>query len=163
MSVPYPPQAEAVEVYSAVKDGLINVIDQTFTHPTDKRSCTIRRSFGNGYLVVKHISDFVVTQKPIAKTEIMETTTAVHTVTTKTIELVQGYVLISNNEVQNVKTGEVCSIEQAKAVGILKEEKCSNETRSFTQTADTNQDWSIQSEPSEFTSKLITAEQQNEL
>ncbi|KAM7341558.1 dystonin-like protein short stop isoform 44-T47 [Cochliomyia hominivorax] len=133
MSIPYPPKADAVEVHNAVEQGLINVIDQTFEHPKDHDRIPIRQALENGQLVVKHISEFVVTQKPFPRTEVMETITAVHTVTTKTIELVQGYILISNNEVQNVKTGEVCSIEEAKAIGILREEECLKETRSVTE------------------------------
>ncbi|XP_075166799.1 dystonin-like protein short stop isoform X14 [Haematobia irritans] len=131
MSVPYPPQSDAIEVHHAVQHGLINIVDQTFKHPNDNGQATaIRPALETGRLVVKPISDFVVTQKPIARTEVMETITAVHTVTTKTIELVQGYVLISNNEVQNVQTGEVCTLDEAKALGILREEETSKESRS---------------------------------
>uniref|UniRef100_A0A1I8PMG8 Uncharacterized protein n=1 Tax=Stomoxys calcitrans TaxID=35570 RepID=A0A1I8PMG8_STOCA len=133
MSIPYPPQADAMEVHHAVQQGLINIVDQTFRHPKDNGQATpLRPALETGRLVVKPISDFVVTQQPVARTEIMETITAVHTVTTKTIELVQGYVLISNNEVQNIKTGEVWTIEEAKAKGILKEEETSKESRSVT-------------------------------
>lgn len=147
MSIPYPPQADAVEVHTAVQQGLINVVDQTFKHPKDVGPATpIRQALENGRLIVKPLSDFVVTQKPVARTEIMETITAVHTVTTKTIELVQGYVLISNNEVQNIQTGEVCSIEEAKAMGILREEETSKETRSVTGNKD-NIDELLQQHP----------------
>lgn len=136
MSIPYPPKVDAVEVQNALEQGLINVIEQTFKHPKENERFPIRQALENGQLVVKHISDFVVTQKPLPKTEVMETITAVHTVTTKTIELIQGYILISNNEVQNVKTGEICSIEEAKAIGILREEESSKETRTVTENKD---------------------------
>ncbi|XP_065369766.1 uncharacterized protein shot isoform X4 [Calliphora vicina] len=136
MSIPYPPKVDAVEVHDAVERGLINVVDQTFKHPKTQESFPIRQALEDGHLVVKQISDFVITQKPLPKTEVMETVTAVHTVTTKTIELIQGYILISNNEVQNVNTGEVCSIEEAKAIGILREEESSKETRSVTENKD---------------------------
>ncbi|KAI8122401.1 Dystonin [Lucilia cuprina] len=135
-----PPKADAIEVHKAVEQGLISVMDQTFKHPKNNENYPIREALENGQLVVKQISDFVITQKPLPRTEVMETITAVHTVTTKTIELIQGYILISNNEVQNVKTGEVCSIEEAKAIGILREEESSKETRSVTENKDNVQE-----------------------
>ncbi|XP_073814040.1 dystonin-like protein short stop isoform X40 [Musca autumnalis] len=148
MSIPYPPQADALDIHHAVQQGLINVVDQTFEHPKDAgQTIPIRQALETGRLVVKPISDFVVTQKPVPKTEVMETITAVHTVTTKTIELIQGYVLISNNEVQNVQTGEVCSVEEAKAMGILREEETSKETRSVTGNKEQIEDMVQQQQP----------------
>ncbi|XP_070065965.1 uncharacterized protein shot isoform X26 [Drosophila virilis] len=129
MSIPYAPKADAIEVVTALERGLIDVAAQTYTQPTTGERLSLRQALENGVLVVKPLSDFVINQKPIANTEIMETLRAVHTVTTKTIELMQGYVLISNNEVQNVNTGEVCSLEQAKELGILREEETTRETK----------------------------------
>ncbi|XP_034109837.1 uncharacterized protein LOC117571686 isoform X20 [Drosophila albomicans] len=129
MSIPYAPKPDAIEVVSAMEQNLIDVAAQTVTHPKTGERLPLRQALENGVVVVKQLSDFVVTQKPIAKTEIMETVRAVHTVTTKTIELMQGYVLISNNEVQNVNTGEVCSLEEAKELGILREEAVTRETK----------------------------------
>ncbi|XP_070068850.1 uncharacterized protein shot isoform X18 [Drosophila takahashii] len=129
MSIPYSPKPDAIEVVTAMERDLIDVAAQTLTVPSTGEGVPLRQAMENGVLVVKNLSDFVVTQKPIAKTEIMETVRAVHTVTTKTIELMQGYVLISNNEVQNVSTGEVCSLEEAKELGILREESTTRETK----------------------------------
>ncbi|XP_064538221.1 uncharacterized protein shot isoform X24 [Drosophila montana] len=129
MSIPYAPKADAIEVVTALERGLIDVAAQTYTQPTTGERFSLRQALENGVLVIKPLSDFVINQKPIANTEIMETLRAVHTVTTKTIELMQGYVLISNNEVQNVNTGEVCSLEQAKELGILREEETTRETK----------------------------------
>lgn len=129
MSIPYAPKADAIEVVTALERGLIDVAAQTYTQPTTGERLSLRQALENGVLVVKPLSDFVINQKPIANTEIMETLRAVHTVTTKTIELMQGYVLISNNEVQNVNTGEVCTLEQAKELGILREEETTRETK----------------------------------
>nr|XP_017106609.2 uncharacterized protein LOC108131974 isoform X23 [Drosophila bipectinata] len=129
MSIPYAPKKDAIEVVAAMERDLIDVAAQTLTVPTTGERLPLRQAMENGVLVVKQLSDFVVTQKPIPKTEIMETVRAVHTVTTKTIELMQGYVLISNNEVQNVNTGEVVSLEQAKELGILREESTTRETK----------------------------------
>lgn len=154
MSIPYPPKSDAIEVHQALHQGLINVVDQTFKHPKENETCPLRQALENGQLVIKPISDFVITQKPIARTEIMETITAVHTVTTKTIELVQGYVLISNNEVQNVNTGEVVTIEEAKAMGILREEEISKESRSVTDNKD-NVDEVVKQPTKELESRVI--------
>lgn len=132
MSIPYAPKPDAIEVVPALERGLIDVAAQTYTHPTTSERLSLRQALEDGVLVVKRLSDFVVNQKPIPKTEVMETIRAVHTVTTKTIELMQGYVLISNNEVQNVNTGEVCSLEQAKELGIVREEETTRETKATT-------------------------------
>lgn len=129
MSIPYSPKPDAIEVVTAMEQDLIDVAAQTLTVPSTGERIPLRQAMENGVLVVKNLSDFVITQKPIPKTEIMETVRAVHTVTTKTIELMQGYVLISNNEVQNVNTGEVCSLEEAKELGILREESTTRETK----------------------------------
>lgn len=129
MSVPYAPQADAIEVVTALERGLIDVAAHTLTQPKTGEKLPLRQALETGVLVVKPLSDFVVTQKPIARTEVMEDIHAVHTVTIKTIELMQGYVLISNNEVKNVKTGEVCSLEEAKELGILREEETTRETK----------------------------------
>ncbi|XP_033233371.1 plectin isoform X46 [Drosophila pseudoobscura] len=129
MSIPYAPKPQAIEVVAALERGLIDVASHTMTVPATGERLSLRQALENGELVVKHLSDFVVTQRPIAKTEIMETVRAVHTVTTKTIELMQGYVLVSNNEVQNVNTGELCSLEEAKEQGILREELTTRETK----------------------------------
>ncbi|KAM8712590.1 hypothetical protein ACLKA7_012999 [Drosophila subpalustris] len=129
MSIPYAPKPDAIEVVSALERDLIDVAAQTLTHPITGERLPLRQALENGVLVIKPLSDFVVNQRPIPKTEIMETLRAVHTVTTKTIELMQGYVLISNNEVQNVNTGEVVSLEEAKELGILREEAVTRETK----------------------------------
>ncbi|XP_030387746.1 uncharacterized protein LOC115634261 isoform X30 [Scaptodrosophila lebanonensis] len=129
MSIPYPPKPDAIELVDAMDQDLIDVAAHTLRQPKTGDQLPLRQALETGVLVVKPLSDFVVTQKPIAKTEVMETVRAVHTVTTKTIELMQGYVLISNNEVQNVNTGEVCSLEEAKELGILREESVTRETK----------------------------------
>ncbi|XP_043948112.1 uncharacterized protein LOC108029356 isoform X14 [Drosophila biarmipes] len=129
MSVPYPPKPDAIEVVDAMEQNIIDVAAQSLTVPSTGERVPLRQAMENGILVVRKLSDFVFTQKPIPKTEIMETVRAVHTVTTKTIELMQGYVLISNNEVQNVNTGEVCTLEEAKDLGILREESTTRETK----------------------------------
>ncbi|XP_037728431.1 uncharacterized protein LOC119559408 isoform X25 [Drosophila subpulchrella] len=129
MSIPYSPKPDAIEVVTAMERDIIDVAAQTLTVPSTGERVPLRQAMENGILVVKNLSDFVITQKPIPKTEVMETVRAVHTVTTKTIELMQGYVLISNNEVQNINTGEVCTLEEAKDLGILREESTTRETK----------------------------------
>ncbi|XP_037953232.1 uncharacterized protein LOC119683566 isoform X20 [Teleopsis dalmanni] len=122
MAIPYTPQANAIGIEKALDLNLIDVINYTMTIPTSDEVIPIRQALENGILIVKPLSNFILSQKPFPTTEIAETITSVHTVTTKTIELMQGYILISNNEVKNISTGEICTIEKAKEIGILREE-----------------------------------------
>ncbi|XP_020715273.1 microtubule-actin cross-linking factor 1 isoform X6 [Ceratitis capitata] len=122
MCIPYPPRVDAIEVEQALNEGLIDVQNQTFKHSkTTKETISIRRALEKGYLVLKPLSEFVTTQRPLPTSRTMETLKSLHTITTKTIELMQGYILVSNNEVKNIQTGEVCTVGKAKEMGILTE------------------------------------------
>ncbi|XP_055907399.1 uncharacterized protein LOC129942467 isoform X23 [Eupeodes corollae] len=122
MSIPYPPHADAIQIEEAMERGLIDSEKETMTHPKTGEVISIKEAVEKGILIVKPIPEFVVSHSTGPITSVTETVTSVHTVTTKTIELMQGYALISNNEVQNILTGEIMSVEQAKEQGILREE-----------------------------------------
>lgn len=62
-------------------------------------------------------------------TSVTQTVTSVHTVTTKTIEILQGYAMISTDQIQNVATGEILTMDEARKQGIVKDE--SETKRSF--------------------------------
>ncbi|XP_053967039.1 microtubule-actin cross-linking factor 1 isoform X18 [Anastrepha ludens] len=121
MSIPYPPRVDAIEIERALNEGLIDVANQTVKHPKTEKILSIRDALEGGFLLLKPLSAFVATQKPLSTTKTMETIKSLHTVTTKTIELMQGYVLVSNNEVRNIQTGEICTFDKAKELGILTE------------------------------------------
>uniref|UniRef100_A0A1A9WHW1 Dystonin n=1 Tax=Glossina brevipalpis TaxID=37001 RepID=A0A1A9WHW1_9MUSC len=109
MSIPYPPRAKAIGVIEGVEKGFVNVVDQTFSHPDENVHLSIRQALEKGLLVVKPISDFVVSQKPMKQIKFADTKNTAHVISTETIELIQEYVLISNEELQNNKAERTCS------------------------------------------------------
>ncbi|XP_054090020.1 microtubule-actin cross-linking factor 1 isoform X18 [Zeugodacus cucurbitae] len=121
MCIPYPPRVDAVLIDDALSDGLIDIENQTVKYLKTGEQLPIRLALEEGYLLLKPLSDFVMTQKPLSSSRTMETMKSLHTVTTKTIELMQGYILVSNNEVRNIQTGEICTVGEAKELGILTE------------------------------------------
>nr|XP_036218003.1 microtubule-actin cross-linking factor 1 isoform X8 [Bactrocera oleae] len=121
MCIPYPPRVDAILIDNALSEGLIDVENQTFKYIKTGENISIRLALEEGYLLLKPLCDFVMTQKPLSTSRTMETIKSLHTVTTKTIELMQGYILVSNNEVKNIQTGEICTVGKAKELGILTE------------------------------------------
>ncbi|XP_017463645.1 PREDICTED: microtubule-actin cross-linking factor 1 isoform X3 [Rhagoletis zephyria] len=91
MCIPYPPRIDALEIEKALNEGLIDVENQIIRYPESGEVLSIRNALEEGYLLLKPLSAFVATQNPISTTKVMETTSSHHTVTTKTIELMQGY------------------------------------------------------------------------
>ncbi|XP_067629133.1 dystonin isoform X3 [Eurosta solidaginis] len=121
MCVPYPLKTDAVHIEKAIKEGLIDVSNQNFKHSPTGEVFPIRQAIKGGYLFIRPLSDFVNTQNPVSTTKLIKTIKSQHTVITKIIELVQGYVISSNNEVKNIQSGEVFTKDEAKELGILTE------------------------------------------
>lgn len=109
MSLPYPPKSKAIGVIQAVDEGFINVENKTFCHPDEDVHLSIRQALEIGVLVVKPISDFVASQQPTSRMNFADSINTAHEISTKTIELTQEYVLISNDEFQNFKAQDLCS------------------------------------------------------
>ncbi|KAL9876546.1 dystonin-like protein short stop isoform 18-T20 [Glossina fuscipes fuscipes] len=104
MSIPYPPKSKAIGVIQAVEEGLINVENKTFSHPDEDVHLSIRQALEKGVLVVKPICEFVASQRPTPQTNFTDSVNTAHEISTKTIELTQEYVLISNDEFRNIET-----------------------------------------------------------
>lgn len=121
MCIPYPPRVDAIEIDDALSQGLIDVENQTVRYLKTGANISIRLALEEGYLLLKPLCDFVMTQQPLSTSRTMETIKSLHTVTTKTIELMQGYILVSNNEVKNIQTGDICTVGKARELGILTE------------------------------------------
>lgn len=121
MALPYPVAPESVLVAKALEDGLIDEKNSTFLNPKTGKSVPIAEAMESGLLVVKDDPGFASTVAAVT-----ETVTSYHTMTTKTVAIMSGYVLISSDEVRNTKTGEVISIIEAQRRGIVKDE---SETR----------------------------------
>ncbi|XP_045505225.1 uncharacterized protein LOC123701748 isoform X5 [Colias croceus] len=122
MAIPYPHDSSATKIDDAIKDGLIDFNNSTFTDPKTKERMPIDKALEQGLLVVKpntDVSDVITT--------ITETFSSEHTVTTKMVELLADYVLVSANEVQNIKTGEIITMDEARRRGIVRDEQTNKE------------------------------------
>lgn len=118
MSLPCPVTSDSMEVTKALEAGLIDRERGVFVHPTTGTSVPILEAIESGLLVVKPPNASV----SVAATGITETVTSYHTVTTKTLQILPGYTVVTPNQVRNTETGEVFDIEEARNRGIVKDE-----------------------------------------
>ncbi|XP_053618598.1 uncharacterized protein shot isoform X36 [Plodia interpunctella] len=125
MAIPYPQTPETLTLEDALNKDVVNLKDGTFTDPHTKELLPIDKAMEQGLLAVKPISDTMQTTGVV--TTFTETFTSQHTITTKMIELLADYVLVSANEVKNSKTGEVISMDEARLKGIVRDEQTSKE------------------------------------
>ncbi|XP_050552459.1 uncharacterized protein LOC118277469 isoform X41 [Spodoptera frugiperda] len=124
MAIPFPQTSETLTLEEALDKGAVNLKQATFTDPKTKQVLPLDKALEQGLLAVKPMTDMQTTG---VVTTITETFTSQHTVTTKMIELLADYVLVSSNEVQNTKTGEIISIDEARRQGIVRDEQTSKE------------------------------------
>lgn len=116
MALPCPVAPDSIEITKALESGLIDRDNAIFFHPTTGTPIPIVEAVESGLLIIK----------PPARGEntaaITETITSYHTITTKTVELLPGYALKSAMEVQDINTGNIITIEEARQRGIIKDE-----------------------------------------
>lgn len=117
MALPYPVAPDSIEITKALESGLIDRDNAVFFHPTTGTPIPIAEAVESGLLIIKPPADG---ENAIAA--ITETTTSYHTITTKTVELLPGYALKSAMEVQDINTGNIISIDEARQRGIIKDE-----------------------------------------
>ncbi|KPJ14035.1 Microtubule-actin cross-linking factor 1, isoform 4 [Papilio machaon] len=125
MGIPYPQTSNTIPLKDAIAKGYVDLSDYTFTNPITKEVITVDEAMAQGLLAIKLDPEIVDTTGIV--TTITETFTSQHTVTTKMVELLADYVLLSANEVQNIKTGEVISIDEARKKGIVRDEQTNKE------------------------------------
>ncbi|XP_012271176.1 microtubule-actin cross-linking factor 1 isoform X24 [Orussus abietinus] len=116
MSLPYPAAPDNIEVTKAVESGLLDADKGVLVHPTTGVLVPVDEAVLSGLLVVGN------SKKEGTVTAVTETVTSYHTITTKTVQLQPGYVLLSATEVQDVASGEVIPVEEARSRGLLKDE-----------------------------------------
>lgn len=124
MAIPYPQTSETVTLEEALDKGTVNLKYATFTDPKTKEVIPLDKALEQGLVAIKPMTDMHATG---VVTKITETFTSQHTVTTKMIELLADYVLVSSNEVQNTKTGEIIPIDEARRQGIVRDEQTNKE------------------------------------
>lgn len=127
MALPYTPNVDSVSVADAIEANLIDVVAGTVRHPKTGETLPIGEAVENGLLVVKPLPELIALHTSGPVTSVTETVTSYHTITTKTVELLSGYVLVSPNEVRHVQTGQIISVADAKRQGIIKDESQTSE------------------------------------
>lgn len=116
MALPYPVAPDSIEITKALESGLIDRDNAVFFHPTTGTPISIVEAVESGLLIIKPPTHGENTAA------ITETITSYHTITTKTVELLPGYALKSAMEVQDINTGNIITIEEARQRGIIKDE-----------------------------------------
>lgn len=125
MALPCPISPDSIEIDKALSQKLIDAEKGTFTNPKTGELIPINEAVESGLLVIK--SPDLSPEITGVVTSVTETITSYHTVTTKTIELLSGYVLMSTKEVKDLQTGEIIPIEEARKRGIVRDEKVEKE------------------------------------
>ncbi|KAK7865644.1 hypothetical protein R5R35_006900 [Gryllus longicercus] len=122
MSLPYPVSPFSIEVIQALERNLIDSEKGTFKNPKTGEEIPVTEAVESGLLVIKPVPQLVSYEPSGTVTAVTETVTSYHTITTKTIELKHGYILIGPNEVKHAQTGEIIPLEEARKRGIVKDE-----------------------------------------
>lgn len=122
MPVPYAPNADGISIEEAISARLIDTNTSTFKTPKTNEIIPLSEAIETGMLIIKPLPDLMALYSSGPVTSVTETKTSVHTITTKTVELLSGFQLVSANEVRNMQTGESYTLEEAKGFGIVKDE-----------------------------------------
>lgn len=127
MPVPYAPNADGISIEEALSGHLIDIKASTFKTPKTGEIIPLAEAIETGLLVIKPLPELMALYSSGPVTSVTETKTSVHTITTKTVELLNGFQLVSANEVRNIQTGESYTLEEAKGFGIVKDESQTRE------------------------------------
>lgn len=122
MALPYPVSPFSVEVTQALDHNLIDEEKGTFRNPKTGEVIPVSEAVENGILVIKPIPQLITFEPSGTVTAVTETVTSYHTITTKTIELKHGYILIGPDEVKHTQTGQIIPLDEARRRGIVKDE-----------------------------------------
>lgn len=122
MALPYTPNIDGVQISAALEADLINTKQATFKNVKYDEFIPLNEAVETGLLIIKPLPELIALHSSGPHTSVTETVTSYHTITTKTLELLCGYALISPNQVQSAQTGEIISVEEAKLKGIIKDE-----------------------------------------
>ncbi|KAF0294095.1 hypothetical protein FJT64_008234 [Amphibalanus amphitrite] len=104
----------------ALDQNLIDVKKKTFRHPKNNEVMPIGKAVENGLIRIKPVSPDDELLAPCDG--ITETLTQYHTITTRTIQLTAGHILHGPDQVKNLKTGKIISIDEAREKGIVKDD-----------------------------------------
>lgn len=119
MALPFRTSADSVKVEDALESNLIDTQNSTFKDPKTGEVYPISEAVEKGLLIIKQPTNVISFSHSTPITTLTETVDTIHTVTTKTVEILSGYALLNKNEVQNIETGQIISIQDARKQGIV--------------------------------------------
>lgn len=117
MSLPCPVSPDSIEVTNALDLKLIDSEKGILIHPKTGEEIPISDAVEMGLLVLKPPDELGGNI-----TSMTETVKSYQTITTKTISLKPGYILVGPDEVKNIHSGEVVSLSNAQKAGIVRDE-----------------------------------------
>lgn len=130
MSIPFAATEDSISVLEALESGLIDCNAATFKNPKTGEVKPIAEAIETGELTIKDPSEFASTIQSV--TTASDTVTTLHTVTTKTLSILSGYALRDSNTVENVSTGEVMTLDEARERGVIVDESEVKNTTALT-------------------------------
>lgn len=129
MSVPCTPNADEFTIIEALDQNLIDFEHQNFRNPRNEEIVSLFDAYNNGLLIAKPLH-VIIAHESLKSTHVTkEVKNVSHTVRTKSIDILDGWTMVSANEVSNNRTGEVVTLDEAKGQGIAIER---NEVNQFT-------------------------------
>lgn len=118
MSVPCTPNADEVYIIDGLDQRLIDFENEKFRNPHTGQWMTLFDAYNNGCLIAKPLHA-IISHEALKSTQITkEVKNVSHTVKTKSIDILDGWTMISANEVSNNKTGEIITLDAAKDQGV---------------------------------------------
>lgn len=118
MSLPCPISPDSIQVTDALNSKLINSEKGIFIHPKTGEEIPISDAVEMGLLVLKPTIEEI--GGPI--TSVTETVKSYQTIITKAISLKPGYILVDADEVKNINSNEVMTLDEARVRGIIRNE-----------------------------------------
>lgn len=118
MSVPCTPNADEIYIIDALNQQLIDFKNQTYRNPHTGEVMLLFDAYNKGFLIAKPLHA-IISHESLKSTEVTnEVKNVSHTVKTKSIDILDGYTMVSANEILNNRTGETITLDEAKDQGI---------------------------------------------
>lgn len=118
MSVPCTPNHDEIYIIDALDQSLIDFEHQLFRNPQTGSVMSLFDAYNKGFLIAKPLHA-IIAHESLKSTQVTkEVKNVSHTVKTKSIDILDGWTMISANEILNNKTGEVIALDVAKDQGV---------------------------------------------
>lgn len=121
MTVPFPEAPDSTEVNNALDSSLID--KGVFQHPKTGEQLPVTDAIETGVLVIKPQTENIGTIKAVT-----ETITSYHSKTSETVQIAPNFALVSPTEVQDLSTGKILPLDEAKKKGIARKSKETEDT-----------------------------------